>query len=67
MCHGAGVAGAPKVGDAAAWTDRIAQGIDALYTNAIKGINTMPPMGMCAACSEDDIKLAVDYMVEASQ
>jgi cytochrome c5 len=67
MCHGAGVAGAPKVGDTVAWTDRIGQGIDVLYTHAIEGINTMPPMGMCAACSEEEIKLAVDYMVEASQ
>src|SRR5688500_19873636 len=36
-CHGAGIAGAPKVGDKAAWGPRIAKGNDALYNSAIKG------------------------------
>ena len=42
-CHAAGVAGAPKVGDKAAWAPRIAQGIDALTASAIKGKGAMPP------------------------
>ena len=67
MCHGAGVAGAPKTGDATAWAARIDQGVDTLYEHAIKGVNTMPAMGLCMDCSEDDIKHAVDYMVEAIQ
>jgi len=66
-CHATGAAGAPKTGDAAAWEPRIAKGQDTLYTHAIKGFNMMPPMGTCAACSEDDIKAIVDYMVEKSQ
>lgn len=66
-CHATGAAGAPKVGDAAAWAPRIAQGNDTLYTHAIDGINMMPPRGTCAACSDDDIKAIVDYMVSKSQ
>ncbi|MGC1506828.1 cytochrome c5 family protein [Ketobacter sp. MCCC 1A13808] len=66
-CHGTGVAGAPKVGDKAGWTSRIAQGNETMYTHAIKGLNAMPPMGTCATCSEDDIKAVVDYMVSESK
>ncbi len=67
VCHGAGVAGAPKVGDAAAWKDRIAKGADTLHEHAIKGFNAMPAMGTCASCSEDDIKAVVDYMMSQSK
>ncbi len=66
-CHSSGAGGAPIVGDAAAWVDRIAQGNDTLYTHAIKGINAMPAMGLCMDCSEEEIKVAVDYMVAGSQ
>jgi cytochrome c5 len=66
-CHDTGAAGAPKVGDTAAWVPRIAQGNDALYDHAINGLNMMPPRGTCAACSDDDIKAIVDYMVEKSK
>ena len=63
MCHAAGVAGAPKAGDKAAWKPRIAQGKDVLYTNAIKGKNLMPPKGGAVSLSDADIKAAVDYLV----
>jgi|TARA_B100000745_G_scaffold279850_1_gene211609 cytochrome c5 len=66
-CHGAGVAGAPKFGDAAGWADRIAKGNDTLYTHAIQGFNGMPAKGMCFDCSDDELKAAVDYIVENSQ
>ncbi|CAA0078968.1 Cytochrome c-555 [BD1-7 clade bacterium] len=66
-CHASGAAGAPKLGDAAAWTARIAQGNDALYSNAINGINGMPAKGLCMDCSDDEIKATVDYMVENSK
>jgi cytochrome c5 len=65
-CHGAGIAGAPKVGDKAAWAPRIAQGIDALTANAIKGKGAMPPKGGSSA-SDADIKAVVTYMVNASK
>ncbi len=66
-CHGTGAAGAPKLGDSAAWADRIAQGKETLYDHAINGLNMMPPRGTCAACSDDDIKAIVDYMVSKSE
>ena len=70
-CHNSGVAGSPKIGDKDAWTDRIAQGMDLLYEHAIVGFQGkagyMPPKGGFAYLSDDDVKLAVDYMVEQSQ
>ncbi len=65
-CHAAGVAGAPKFGDKAAWAPRIATGMDTLYTSVIKGKNAMPPRGGSGA-SDDDIKAAVQYMVAAAK
>ncbi len=66
-CHGSGAAGAPKLGDVGAWTARIGKGIDVLYTSAISGFNGMPAKGLCMDCSDDEIKVAVDYMVEQSK
>lgn len=67
VCHGTGAAGAPKVGDAAAWKPRIAQGIDTLVKHAIGGFNAMPPKGTCGDCSDAEIKAAVEYMVNKSK
>jgi cytochrome c5 len=68
-CHAAGVAGAPVVGDAAAWSDRIAKGMDALYNSGINGVagGAMMAKGGCVSCSDDEIRAAVDYMVAQSQ
>ncbi len=63
-CHSTGVAGAPKVGDKAAWSGRAANGLDSLVANATNGINAMPPMGTCGACSADELKAAVEFMLE---
>lgn len=63
-CHSTGAAGAPKKGDAAVWEERLAKGIDAVITNAINGINGMPPRGTCSDCSDDEIKAAVEFMVK---
>ena len=65
-CHGAGVAGAPKFGDKAAWEPRIKTGLDALTTSAIKGKGAMPPKGGSAA-SDADVRSAVEYMVNAAK
>ncbi|OON59488.1 cytochrome c5 family protein [Massilia sp. KIM] len=69
-CHGAGIAGAPKVGDKAAWAARIKQGDAVLYEHAIKGFQgkagVMPPKGGSTA-SDADVKAAVDFMVAASK
>jgi cytochrome c5 len=62
-CHVAGVAGAPKPGDKAAWAPRLKTGKDALYASVIKGKNAMPPKGGNASLSDADIKAAVDYLM----
>lgn len=66
-CHGSGVMGAPKLGAAGDWAPRAAKGLDTLYTHAISGFNAMPAKGMCATCSDDEIKGAVKYMVDGSK
>jgi cytochrome c5 len=63
-CHVAGVAGAPKFGDKAAWAPRVGGGVDALTASVIKGKGAMPPKGGSAA-SDADIKAAVEYMLAA--
>lgn len=66
-CHAAGLMNAPKMGTASDWGPRAAKGLETLYTHAISGFNAMPPKGMCAACSDDEIRAAVDHMVENSK
>lgn len=62
-CHSTGAAGAPKVGDKAAWGPRIAKGKEALYQSALNGKNAMPPRGGSASLSDAEVKAAVDFMV----
>lgn len=66
-CHGTGAAGAPKLGDAAAWAPRIAKGMDSLVSSAVNGLNAMPPKGLCMTCSDADLQAAIEYMVSQSQ
>lgn len=66
-CHDAGVAGAPKLGDAETWGPRIEKGTEELYASAINGIGAMPPKGGNPSLSDDDVKAAVDYMLESTQ
>ncbi len=70
-CHGAGIAGAPKFGDKAAWGPRIAQGADTLHKHAIEGFQgkagLMPPKGGRTDLSDQSVINAVDYIVAASQ
>lgn len=70
-CHGTGAAGAPKLGDKAAWGDRIAQGMDTLVQHAIAGFQgktgVMPPRGTCGTCSDDELKAAVEFMVSKAK
>ena len=67
ICHAAGVAGAPKFGDKAAWAPRIATGLPALYQSVLKGKGAMPPRGTAATATDDQIKAAVQYMVSAAK
>ena len=61
------MAGAPKIGDKAAWVPRIGAGAAAMHTSAIKGKNTMPPKGGNLSLSDADVKAAVDYMIAQSK
>lgn len=67
-CHGAGLAGAPKVGDKAAWAPRVAKGKNTLYEHAIKGFTgtagMMPAKGGRTDVSDELVKQAVDHMLE---
>jgi cytochrome c5 len=67
FCHDKGVAGAPKIGDAAAWSPRLAQGMDALYTASLRGKRAMPAKGGNPALADADVKAAVDYLVAQSR
>lgn len=65
-CHNTGVAGAPKLGDAAAWAPRIKSGPAALYASAIKGKGAMPPRGGNANLSDAEVQAAVNYIIGQS-
>jgi len=67
FCHDRGVAGAPKTGDVAGWGPRLAQGMETLYTVAVRGKGAMPAKGGNPSLSETDVKAAVDYMVAQSR
>jgi cytochrome c5 len=64
-CHEAGVAGAPKTGDKAAWAPRLGQGLDGLTKSAIKGKNAMPPKGGSDA-TDEELARAIAFMTNKS-
>ncbi len=71
VCHGQGIAGAPKAGDKAAWAPRIAEGKATLYEHALNGFQgktgVMPPKGGRTDIPDDLVKQAVDHMVQMAQ
>ena len=67
MCHDTGIANAPKLGDVSQWSPRLEKGMDALVTSVDKGMNAMPPKGMCYDCSDDDFKTLIEYMTKEMQ
>jgi cytochrome c5 len=70
-CHGAGIAGAPKLGDRGQWAKRIAKGLDTLYASAVNGVQgsagAMPAKGGNLGLSNAEVKAAVDYIVARSK
>jgi cytochrome c5 len=66
-CHSTGVAGAPKLGDKAAWAPRIQQGVDTLVQHALQGKNAMPPKGGNASLSDAEVRAAVEFMVSQAK
>ena len=71
VCHDAGIAGAPKLGDKGQWAKRIAKGLDTLYASAVNGVQgsagAMPAKGGNPALSNAEVKAAVDYIVARSK
>lgn len=66
-CHGTGAAHSPEVGDQIEWEIRMEKGMDTLVKNTISGLNgIMPPRGLCADCSDEQLKAIVEFMVESS-
>ncbi len=65
-CHAAGVLGAPKFGNKADWAPRLKDPMNVVYNYALHGKGNMPPKGGSNA-SDDDVKAAVDYMVNAAK
>jgi cytochrome c5 len=61
-CHDAGVGGAPKLDDKAAWEPRLAKGTDGMLSTVLSGKGAMPPKGTCMSCSEDELKAAIDVL-----
>lgn len=61
-CHANPASGAPLAGDAAAWSPRLAQGVDRLLDHSINGYKGMPPMGLCMQCSEAQFLALIGFM-----
>jgi cytochrome c5 len=62
ICHGMGIAGAPKAFDKAAWEPRLALGMDVLVASVNNGKNAMPPKGLCNDCTDDQYKALITHM-----
>lgn len=67
LCHDTGASGAPKLGNKADWAPRVSKGNDTLYEHSVKGFNAMPAKGGCLNCSDEEIKMTVDYMLQKSK
>lgn len=65
-CHTTGIAGAPKLGDVAAWSERLEKGLDMLVSSAINGIGAMPPRGG-SQLNDEQIQAVVDYILSESK
>ncbi len=66
-CHATGAAGAPKLGDAAAWASRTGLGMDTLLASVKNGKGAMPPKGLCMDCTDDQFKGAIQFMLDNSK
>ena len=66
LCHLNGGAGAPVLGDSAAWKIRLDQGEEIVMSNVLNGLNSMPPLGYCMACEVDDFRALIGFMAGTS-
>ncbi len=65
VCHATGIAGAPKLAVTEDWVNRIAQGKDVIYNNALNGLNGMPAKGGRSDLSDEAVIAMVDYMLDS--
>jgi len=63
-CHDSGIMDAPKFGSLEDWTPRIERGMDDLLKIAIAGKGGMPPKGTCMDCSENELRSAIQYIID---
>ncbi len=64
LCHDRGMMGAPRLGDRAAWEDRLAKGEEALLQSVVRGLKGMPPRGGCRSCTDEELADALAYMLK---
>jgi quinoprotein glucose dehydrogenase len=63
-CHSSGRNGAPRFGDTEAWQKLTTKGLTNLVYSTKNGLNGMPPMGLCNDCSDQELSLAVEYLID---
>ena len=66
-CHATGVGEAPLFGHLEQWQPRIDQGMEQMLAVSLTGRGLMPPMGTCVTCSDDEMRAAIQYMVDSAQ
>jgi cytochrome c5 len=66
-CHNSGLMGAPKLGDKADWVEPLESSLEELTQNTINGKGKMPPKGGNSKLSDQEVKAAVEYMVNKSK
>jgi len=66
-CHDSGIMEAPKFGSLEDWAPRIERGIDDLLMVAIAGKGGMPPKGTCMDCSDNELRSAIQYMIDSAK
>ena len=64
VCHATGVSEAPLLGDREKWQPSIDKGMDAMLATSLAGLNLMPPKGACVDCSEEEMRAAIQYMID---
>ena len=64
-CHTSGVMEAPKYASLEDWSTRIDLGLEKLTLSAIAGKGGMPPRGTCMDCTDNEIKLTVQYILDS--
>lgn len=62
LCHGVSGTGAPAPHDMQAWAPRNVQGMEVLLDHTINGVGSMPPMGMCMECTQEDFAVFIQFM-----